>query len=334
MSRSGNTQQSEDQDVLARLEARRHPVTSRYIAPHEATLRRALQWVAPDALDATVGAWLAEQARAGRLDNQTLAIAVDGKSLRGAVQAGGRPVHLFAAMVGKEGIVVAQREVDHKTNEIPEFRPLPSSLDLEGMVVTADALHTQRDHATFLVQDNTPTMCSRSTTTSPRRWLLWRSCSSRILSSPSHTATQTDRGHSRVEQRSIEVIDTCPEQVGFPHASQAWCIVREVFNLDGTARSCETVYGLTSMAQNKAGPDRLLDLVRGQWGIENSLHPVRDVTFDEDRCQVRTGSGPRVMATLGNLAIGVLRLAGATNIAAGLRWAAHKPAPVLALLGL
>jgi hypothetical protein len=142
-----------DQDVLARLGARRHPVTGRYIAPHEATLRRALQRIDPDALDATVGAWLAAQARAGRLDNQALTIAVDGKSLRGAVQEDGRPVHLFAAMVHKEGIVIAQREVEHKTNEITEFRPLLESLDLEGAVVTADALHTQRDHASFLVED-------------------------------------------------------------------------------------------------------------------------------------------------------------------------------------
>jgi hypothetical protein len=137
-----------------------------------------------------------------------------------------------------------------------------------------------------------------------------------------------------VEQRSIEVVDTCPEQVRFPYAAQAWCIVREVLNLDGSPRSCETLYGLTSMSSQKAGPDRLLDLVRGQWGIENKLHWVRDVIFDEDRSQVRTGSGPRVMATLRNLAISVLRLAGVTNIAAGLRWAARKPVRVLALLGL
>jgi hypothetical protein len=109
--------------------------------------------------------------------------------------------------------------------------------------------------------------------------------------------------------------------------------VREVFDLDGTTRSCETVYGLTSATSQKAGPTRLLDLTRGQWSIE-SLHWVRDVTFDEDRCQVRTGSGPRVMATLRNLAISVLRLAGVANIAQGLRWAARAPARTLALLGL
>lgn len=137
-----------------------------------------------------------------------------------------------------------------------------------------------------------------------------------------------------MEQRSIEVIDTCPEQVGFPYAAQAWCVVREVFELSGAIRSCETVYGLTSATWQKAGPARLLGLVRGQWGIENGLHWVRDVTFDEDRSQVRTGCGPRVMATLRNLAIGVLRLAGVTNIARGLRWAACAPIRALALLGL
>ncbi|MGH8897651.1 MAG: hypothetical protein ACRDZ4_11655 [Egibacteraceae bacterium] len=109
--------------------------------------------------------------------------------------------------------------------------------------------------------------------------------------------------------------------------------MREVFNLDGSTRSCETVYGLTSATSQKADPARLLDLARGQWGIE-SLRWIRDVTFDEDRSQIRTGSGPRVMATLRNLAIGVLRLADATNIAQGLRWAARTPARAFALLGL
>jgi hypothetical protein len=92
--------------------------------------------------------------------------------------------------------------------------------------------------------------------------------------------------------------------------------------------------GSTSAPAHKADPARLLDVACGQWGIENGLRWVRGVTFDEDRCQVRTGSGPRVMATLGNLVIGVLGLAGVTTIAWGLRWAARTPARALALLGL
>jgi hypothetical protein len=141
------------QDVLARLQARRHPVTGRYVTPDESTLRRAIQRVDPDALDAAVGGWLADQTIAGRLAGEPLAVAVDGKSLRGAVQADGRPVHLFAAIIHNQGVVVAQREVDHTTNEITEFKPLLADLDLQGAVVTADALHTQRDHATFLVEE-------------------------------------------------------------------------------------------------------------------------------------------------------------------------------------
>jgi hypothetical protein len=140
------------QDVLARLQARRHPVTGRYVAPDESTLRRAIQRVDPDVLDAAIGGWLADQAAAGYVNEQALAVAVDGKSLRGAVTDDGRPVHLFAAMIHNQGVVVAQREVDHKTNEITAFKPLLENLDLQGAVVTADALHTQRDHAAFLVE--------------------------------------------------------------------------------------------------------------------------------------------------------------------------------------
>lgn len=141
------------QEALARLGARRHPVTHRYVAPHEATLRRAIKAVDPDELDAAVGAWFAEQVAAGRVPGEVAAVAVDGKTLRGAKQPDGRAVHLLSALLHKEGVVVAQRDVDHKTNEITGFRPLLEDLDLEGAVVTADALHTQRDHAEFLVDE-------------------------------------------------------------------------------------------------------------------------------------------------------------------------------------
>jgi hypothetical protein len=141
------------QEALARLQARRHPATGRRVAPHEATLRRAVHSVDADALDTALGAWLAAQVAAGRLSDEALAVAVDGKSLRGAKHSDGRPVHLFSALVHKEGVVIAQREVAHKTNEITEFRALLADVDLEGAVVTADALHTQRDHARFLVEE-------------------------------------------------------------------------------------------------------------------------------------------------------------------------------------
>lgn len=141
------------QDVLARLGAKFHRGQQRYIAPHDATIRRAIAAVDADALDRVIGEWLLDLVRAGDLEERQLVVAVDGKSLRGARQDDGRPVHLFAAMVQGERAVIAQNEVDHKTNEITGFQPLLDRLDLAGAVVTADALHAQREHARFLVED-------------------------------------------------------------------------------------------------------------------------------------------------------------------------------------
>lgn len=141
------------QQVLRRLGAKWHPVKQRYIPPHDATIRRAVAHVDADALDAVIGGWLLDQVRAGALEERQLVLALDGKSLRGAVQDDSRCVHLFAAMVHDDAAVVAQREVDHKTNEITAVRPLLEGIDLSGAVVTADAMHAQRDHATFIVTE-------------------------------------------------------------------------------------------------------------------------------------------------------------------------------------
>jgi predicted transposase YbfD/YdcC len=96
----------------------------------------------------------------------------------------------------------------------------------------------------------------------------------------------------------------------------------------------ETHYYITSLPPEKATPHRLLELSRGHWGIENRLHWVRDVTFDEDRCQVRSEAAPQVMAALRNTTIALLRWMGATNIAAATRTHAAHPSRALALVTL
>jgi hypothetical protein len=142
-------------EQLARLQARPSPYTGRYSPPDEATIRRALQRVDPQALDRLVGGWLGARQRpaaaaAGTATDEG-AVAVDGKTLRRAVDANGRRVHLLAALHQQQGTVLAQRRVDGKSNEITGFQPLLEEVDLEGAVVTADALHCQRDHARYLV---------------------------------------------------------------------------------------------------------------------------------------------------------------------------------------
>jgi predicted transposase YbfD/YdcC len=96
----------------------------------------------------------------------------------------------------------------------------------------------------------------------------------------------------------------------------------------------ETVYGLTSLSLERASPAEVLGYNRGHWEIENRLHYVRDMTFDEDRSQVRRGNRPHAMATVRNVAVSLLRLAGAESIAAATRYLGRRIERPLRLLGL
>jgi predicted transposase YbfD/YdcC len=137
-----------------------------------------------------------------------------------------------------------------------------------------------------------------------------------------------------VEVRRLWASAELTGYLDLPHSQQVFRIERITTKLDGTPMRHEVVFGLTSLSATKGPPNRLLALNRGHWGIENRLHWVRDVTFDEDRSQVRKGAGPQAMAALRNLAIGLLRRAGATNIAAALRHCVHHPETALRLIGI
>ena len=129
--------------------------------------------------------------------------------------------------------------------------------------------------------------------------------------------------------------DILNDYLTFPHVHAVFQIKRECSDLDGQNPREECVYGLTSLDGTDAKASaRLLSLVRAHWHIENKLHYVRDVTYDEDRSQIRKGSGPRVMASLRNIAIGILRLAGTKNIAKANRWCAGHADACLRMIGL
>ena len=112
------------------------------------------------------------------------------------------------------------------------------------------------------------------------------------------------------------------------------CIERHTEEIKTSKKRTETVYLITSLSPQKASPEQLLKINRGHWSIENKSHYVRDFTFDEDRCQIRTKTGPRMMAILRNLTIGLLRLANNNNIASAIRHMAAKPHLALHLIGI
>jgi hypothetical protein len=137
-----------------------------------------------------------------------------------------------------------------------------------------------------------------------------------------------------LETRSIEVSTVLNGYVDFPHCAQVFRIRREFIRLNTGAVQTETSFGLTSLTVQKANPEQVLSLVRGQWSIENRSHYVRDMAYDEDRAQIRKGKGPQMMACLRNFAISLLRLVKVKNISKALRDLWAKPHLALKLLGL
>ncbi|KJK54848.1 ISAs1 family transposase, partial [Saccharothrix sp. ST-888] len=278
--------------------------------PAATTLGRLLAKLDGDAFDDAVGAYLAAQAT-DSLTGQVLAgLAVDGKTVRGS-RTDGNAIHLLAAALHESQIVIAQRQVEAKSNEIPAFAPLLEGLDLRGIVVTADAMHTQRAHARYLVQDKHAhyLLVVKGNQKKLRRQLKklpWREIP---------LLDRTDAiGHGRREVRRLKA---CTVQPGllFAHAVQAIEIKRRRTNRKTVKTTVKTIYAVTSLTVDQATPGQLAQLIQNHWSVE-ALHHIRDVTFGEDASRVRTGTAPRAMATLRNLAIGLIRLTGWTNIAA------------------
>ncbi|MFE1522323.1 ISAs1 family transposase [[Kitasatospora] papulosa] len=311
--------------VLEQVGAPHDPVLPGRALPADVTVRRLLTRVDGDALDRAVGRWLADR----RTRPKGLrGLAVDGKALRGAARAKGRRIHLLAALDHATGLVMAQLDVGEKTNEITCFQPLLDTVaDLAATVVTSDALHTQRDHADYLLARGAHYIVivkkNQKKLFKQLKSLPWKEI-------PLQGRTR-DTGHGRSEIRRIKAATV--HNLLFPGARQALQIKRRRTDRKTGRTTLTTVYAVTSLTAEQAAPARLAQLVRDHWKIE-SLHNIRDTTFAEDASQLRTGNAPRAMATYRNLAIGALRTVGTKNIAAGLRRNARDPRRPLACLGL
>jgi predicted transposase YbfD/YdcC len=305
--------------------------------PHGATIRRVLMAVDAVAVERALTRWALarrdEQAAAGDAvttprNERRRVYAVDGKNLRGAHQPGGQQTKLVCVVDHIHRLVLAQTEVVDG-NEIAAFVTALELLpDLRGCLVTADALHTQTGHVTYLtgrgahylftVKDNQPTL-RRALAALP-----W-------TAAPTDTDPGSDRSHGRLESRTATVLDldSQPQRQLFPGAQRAMKIVRRRTDATTGATSTETVYAITSLGHRYADAALLARWLRSHWLIENSVHWVRDVTLGEDHSSVRTGAGPQVMAALRNTAINISRLAGHTNIAAAQRHFSWTPTAAL-----
>ncbi|WP_254712218.1 ISAs1 family transposase [Streptomyces sp. TRM64462] len=256
------------------------------------------------------------------------ALAVAGKSLRGAARADVRKIHLLAALDHTTGLVLAQLDVREKTNEITCFQPpLERVADLTGTVVTSDPMHTQREHAEYLLNREAHYIVI----VKGNQKKLHKQLKSPPWKQIPLQGRTCGTGHERSKIRRIKVATV--NNLLLPGARQAIQIKRRRTDLKTGKTTIKTVYAVTSLTAEQATPAQLASLVHDQWTME-ALHHVGDTTLAEDASQLRTGHAPRAMATWRNLAVGALRLTGVTNIAAGLRHNARDARRPLALLRL
>ncbi|MFI0226371.1 ISAs1 family transposase [Streptomyces lydicus] len=199
---------------------------------------------------------------------------------------------------------------------------------MRGVVVTADAMHTQRAHAEHVIVAGGHYLLvvkgNQKKLRKQLRRLPWR-----------QNPLQARTTGARRGRREVRRLKVCTVRPGlfFPHVVQAMEIKRRRTHRKTDRVETKTVYAITSLPPEQADQAQLAELVQNHWSVE-ALHHVRDVTFGEDASRVRTGTAPRAMATLRNLAIGLMRQAGWTNIAAAADHYRSRPYHATAMLRL
>lgn len=264
-------------------------------------------------------------------DRCSIEVALDGKTLRGTIPRGQtRGVHLLAAYVPQQAVVLLQMAVETKANEIVAAPSLLQHLDLTGMLITGDAMFTQRGLSIqivenggdylWIVKDNQPTLQAEI------ELLFEPECVSAGWSAPPvdfTTARTVEGGHGRIEERVLTASSMLADYSDWPYLAQ-------VFKLDYTYTDTHSGkvttavrYGVTSAPAEVLDPAALLAAVRRHWGIETGLHSRRDGCLGEDAMRTRRGQAPHVLATLNNVVLGLLGRQGIANVAEAQRAIAY-----------
>ena len=319
---------------LARLRAPWDPMAGRYRAPDEKTIRVVLDRRDPRALarallgprprgrrgrgEPPAGSVRGYRARRRARQREMLArdrlraVAVDGKTCRGARRRDGTRVHLLG-IAEHGGRLLDHLEVDVKHNETSYFTELLGPADLAGAVVTADALHTVRANLDWLVSEKNAQYIVVVKRNQP---LLHAQVSALPWPQVPAGSTTRETGHGRAETRTLKAAHV--SGLDFPHARQAIKITRWRRDTTTGRTSRQAVYAVTSLTSAEATTGDLARLVREQWSIE-AHHHIRDLTFSEDAAASRTGSGPANLATIRAAVTAAIKDAGYLHIPEGRR---------------
>ena len=317
-----------------------HFALSRPTMPHHTTWSRVFATaVDPVAFALLVAGFLTATLPPGRGQQRrrrgTVALCLDGKTLRGTIPAGTtRGVHLLAAYLPGQGVALVEVAVAGKENEIVTAKQVVASIDVHGIVITGDAMFTQRELSRQVQRGGGDYLwCVKGNQEELYTDIATLFTTPPVPATPGDftTAVSCDAGHGRYEVRRLTASSLLIGYLDWPHAQQVFQIARCTLLSNGTRRE-EVSYGVTSLPPTLADATQVLARARGHWGIENGLFHRRDATLGEDRGLLRSGNGPQTMAILNDLTLGLVARAGHTNLAQARRIYAAFPDHALALL--
>jgi len=262
--------------------------------------------------------------------------AMDGKTLRGTLghtRENQPSVHLLSLYDCESGIVLTQRAVKSKENEITASGALLHPLLIKGRIISTDALHTQKKwcagvdaydgYYLVTVKDNQPTV---------RQDLEDFFQDKELDGGEWEYHKQVQKGHGRLEVREIWTSTQMNEWF-----AKEWAGIAQIFMIrravkEGETEREEVVYGFTNLSRKKANAKRLLEFNQQHWQIENRLHYRRDVTLGEDACQVRIQGAPQALAALNGGILALMDWLGVTNVASQMRHFCAQPQEALQLV--
>ena len=303
--------------------------------PGQATWYRVFSKVDVEQVEEKLMAWCEKilQALQKKKPDQMMGISIDGKTLRGSQRQGAENSHLLSAYVQQIGLVLGQVAVEDKTNEIGAIESFLLQLALNGRVITTDALLTQQNVAETIIENGgdyvLPVKRNQELTYAAiERWF----AEPAPYELPNNSVEYTEKSNGRLTRWHLEASTALNDYLDWRGLQQVFKITRTVIYTKTGEKKTDIHYGISSLTPQQADDFTLLTFKRGYWGIENSLHWVRDVTFDEDRSVIRVGQTHHLMAILRNIAISLLRLSGHTQIATTLRYFAAQPQHAMTLV--
>ena len=287
--------------------------------------------------------WVVQTLQRHPVASSQLAVAIDGKMLNGSAKQQATVSHLLSVVSHQLRVTIAQQPVDKKTNEIPISTEILSAFDVKGMIVTTDALLTQRHFCKTVcalgadyvvpvglnhkqVHHDIRCLFVPSTDINPTQPIdntLQQMHTE--LNQTLDTYQTVEKSHGRIETRTLTASTALNDYIQWPGVEQVFEYSYERIELSTGQVKQKTQYGITSLSPTQASAKNLLTLRRGHWAIENQSHYVRDVVLGEDASQVRSGVIPQVMSALRNTALAVLRFADYHRISQAMRYFAAHP---------